>query len=216
MTAKRRSLTEPLESLTGLFGAWMALAVLASAIAFGLGSGSFGGFGNADVCETLPNTFIDDSGVPLGSTVTGRSGASVDMWSSYHACAVDPSVAQRIWYTLDSLPAFLFWACLLWLIWRTLSAAKLQGPFAAPVAIALRRLGWFIIAGSAAAAAVHGLALDALLNSMVRPGPGFADVFSAPVRALLPVPVIAGAAMLTFARIIRQGEAMDAELRATI
>ena len=36
------------------------------------------------------------------------------------------------------------------------------------------------------------------------------------IRAVLPVPALAGAALLTFARIIRLGADMDDELRRTV
>lgn len=42
------------------------------------------------------------------------------------------------------------------------------------------------------------------------------DVLSAPVTALFPAPVIAGGALLTFARVIRLGAVMDDEIKATI
>ena len=44
----------------------------------------------------------------------------------------------------------------------------------------------------------------------------FGDALTEPVHALLPVPVLAGAALLTFARIIRVGADMDDELKATV
>ena len=37
-----------------------------------------------------------------------------------------------------------------------------------------------------------------------------------PIRALLPVPALAGTALLTFARIIRLGADMDDELKGTV
>jgi hypothetical protein len=80
----------------------------------------------------------------------------------------------------------------------------------------MRRLGWLIIAGTAAATAVQGFALDQLLNTMLTPPTGYGDAFLEPFRALLPVPVLAGAALLTFARIIRLGADMDDQIRATV
>jgi hypothetical protein len=97
-----------------------------------------------------------------------------------------------------------------------LSSARSHGPFTSQVATAMRRLGWFIIAGTIVASAVHGLALDEILNSLFRPGVGYGDAIFGPIRALLPVAVIVGAAMLTFARIIDAGQAMDEEIGATI
>ncbi|HUZ54278.1 MAG TPA: hypothetical protein VMU94_17345 [Streptosporangiaceae bacterium] len=61
MAAERRRITEPLKSMTWVFGAWMALALAGGAVATWLGSGSMGGFGNAAVCETLSNTYAAGS-----------------------------------------------------------------------------------------------------------------------------------------------------------
>jgi hypothetical protein len=80
----------------------------------------------------------------------------------------------------------------------------------------MRRLGWLIIAGSVAAAAVQGFALDQLLNTMLTPPGSFGDVISEPIHALVPVPALAGAALLTFARIIRLGAEMDDEIKGTV
>jgi hypothetical protein len=80
----------------------------------------------------------------------------------------------------------------------------------------MRRLGWVIIVASAAAAAVQGFALDELLNTMLVAHHGFGDALGEAIDALLPVPVLAGAALLTFARIIRAGADMDDELKATV
>ena len=44
----------------------------------------------------------------------------------------------------------------------------------------------------------------------------YGDVLAEPFHALFPVPVLAGAALITVARIIRRGAEMDAELRATV
>jgi hypothetical protein len=78
-------------------------------------------------------------------------------------------------------------------------------------------LGWYIIAGSVLAAAIEQLATVLLLGSLVTPRPE--EISSVPVaalRALVPVPALAGAALLTFARIARRGAAMDDELKGTV
>jgi hypothetical protein len=66
------------------------------------------------------------------------------------------------------------------------------------------------------ASALHGLALDVILNSLFRQGVGHGDAIFGPLRALLPVPVIVGAAMLTFGRIIEAGQALNEEIKAAI
>jgi hypothetical protein len=78
-------------------------------------------------------------------------------------------------------------------------------------------LGWYIIAGSVLAAAIGQLAAVLLLGSLVAPAPeGTGSVIVAALRGLVPVPVLAGAALLTFARIVRLGAAMDDEIQGTV
>jgi hypothetical protein len=85
------------------------------------------------------------------------------------------------------------------------------------VAGAMRVLGWYIIAGAVLAAAIEQLSMVLLFSSLVTPPPeGIASVAFAAVRGLVPVPALAGAALLTFARIVRLGAAMDDELQGTV
>ena len=56
-----------------------------------------------------------------------------------------------------------------------------------------------------------------LVNSLVSPPPeGIDSVPFAALRALIPVPALAGTSLLTFARIVRLGAAMDDELQGTV
>jgi hypothetical protein len=114
-----------------------------------------------------------------------------------------------------TLPSSLVWVAVLLLLWRVIRAARQTGPFTVQAAAAMRRLGWLIIGGTAVAGAVQGFALDQLLNRMLTPN-GYGDAFLEPFHALLPVPVLVGAALLTFARIFRLGAAMDDEIKATV
>jgi hypothetical protein len=102
------------------------------------------------------------------------------------------------------------------LLWRVIRAARQTGPFTVGVAVAMRRLGWLVIGGTAAAAAIQEIALDQLLNTMLTPATGYGDAFFSVLHALLPVPVLAGAGLLSFARIIRLGAAMDDEIKVTV
>jgi hypothetical protein len=81
----------------------------------------------------------------------------------------------------------------------------------------MRVLGWYIIAGSVLAAAIAQLATVLLLGALVTPRPeGIGWVAVAAIRVLVPVPALAGAALLTFARIVRLGTAMDDEIQGTV
>ena len=63
---------------------------------------------------------------------------------------------------------------------------------------------------------VHVLALHWLLATMVKTAIPFPDLVYPAVRGLVPVPLLTGAALLTFARIIRAGAAMDEEIKGTV
>ena len=103
-------------------------------------------------------------------------------------CALHPGIGQRVLYTLVSLPSSLVWMALLLLLWRVIRAARQTGPFTVQAAVAMRRLGWLIIAGTAVATAVQGFALDQLLNTMLTPPNSYGDALLEAFHALLPVP----------------------------
>src|SRR5271165_1191919 len=72
---------------------------------------------------------------------------------------------------------------------------------------------WF---SATARTRVAAVALNQLLGSMLVGPPSFPAVILEAVRGLFPVAVLAGAALLTFARIIRLGGAMDDEIKGTV
>jgi hypothetical protein len=80
----------------------------------------------------------------------------------------------------------------------------------------MRGLGWFILAGTVVGALVHEFAVDELLGSMAKVPQPFASMIVGPLRALVPVPALTGAALLTFARIIGLGTEMDEEIKGTV
>jgi hypothetical protein len=216
MTAQRPRLTEPLGSVTAVFGGFLVLPTAAFGVLAVAGRASFGGFGDATVCATQPNASYGGDDWTNHMGIAARPGASVAINGTLQACAQHPGFGQRLLYTLMTLPGFLVWGSVLLMLWLVMRQAEQTGPFTRQVAVAIRRLGWLIIIGSAGAAAVQGFALDRLLNTMLVTQDDFGDALSQPIHALLPVPILAGAALLTFARIIRLGTDMDADLRGTV
>lgn len=179
------------------------------------GVGSIGGFGReADICVAQPNHGYSSSDWNAHLGVATRHGASISINGTLQACALHPSFYQRLLYTFTELPSVLVWAGVLLLLWWLVRSATLQGPFTVPVAAGMRRLGWLIIVGSLVAASVQGAATDALLNTLLRAQNDFGD--AVPSLNALPVPLLAGVALLTFARIIRRGAAMGEEIQATV
>jgi hypothetical protein len=217
-TTQRQKLTEPLGTVTALFGGFLLL-LTAAGVAFTLtGSGSIGGIGHTDICVNQPHATYGGSDWLQGFDLTARRGATLAMNGTLQACANHPSAWQRILYTLTSVPSFLVWVSVLFLLWRVIRAARRTGPFTVPVAVAMRQLGWLVIGGTAAATTIQAFALNRLLNSMMVLAVPYqvTDLLSEPIHALLPVPLLAGAALLTFARIVRLGAAMDDELKGTV
>ena len=214
MTSNERSgLTEPLESVTRFFGALMIIAALVGVAFLVFGSGSTYGGLPGNVCVTQPGTTYG-SGDWNNPFVTARPGHSASIIGSISVCADHASLGEQTLGVVAALPAVLFWGGLLFMLWRIMVTARRNGPFTRRVAVAVRRLGWFIIIGSTAAAVVHLIAVDTLLMVMSNIANPFFNLILVPLH--LPIPLLAGAALLTFGRIVTAGAAMDAEIQATI
>lgn len=190
LTTERRKLAEPLGSVTIVFGGLLlAFALIRIAIWALTGSGSLWGFGNAPICATQPGTYGSSDWTAAHLGVTGRPGSWINVNGALQACANHPDIGQRVLYMLTSLPAWLVWVSVLFLLWRVIGAARRIGPFTPQAAAAMRRLGWLT---------------------------SFFNLITLPFHALLPVAALAGTALLTFARIIRVGAAMDDEIKGTV
>lgn len=210
-----RKLMEPLRSVAYIFGGLILAFAAITTITAIAGMGAFGGFGRGPVCVTQPNTGYSGGNWTAHLGVAAAHGASISINGTLQACALHPSLYQRLLYTFTGLPSALVWGGVLFVIWRLVQNASSRGPFTPTVAVGMRRLGWLIIIGSLAAASAQGAATDALLNTLLRAHNDFGD--AAPrLLSVLPAPLLAGAALLTFARIVRLGAAMDEEIQATV
>jgi len=209
---ERRRLTEPLGSVTTFFGALMIIAALAGVAFLVFGSSTYGGLPGA-VCVTQPGTQYGN-GDWNTSAVTARPGHSISIIGNLEVCADHATLGEQALNIVVYLPAVLFWGGVLFLLWRMMVTARRNGPFTPRVAAAMRRLGWFIIIGSTAAAVVHLIAIDTLLTIMTRITNPFPNLILVPLH--LTIPILTGAALLTFARIVKAGAAIDAEIQATI
>ena len=217
MPTPDRKLTEPLATVIYVFGGLVLALTVVTAIFTIAGSGSIGGFGHGPglVCVTQPRTGYSGDNWATQLHIAAQPGTSISINGTLQACANHPSLYQRALYTLTELPGWLLWAGVLLLLWWLVRTASRTGPFTLPVGAGMRRLGWFIIIGSLAAASAQGAAVDALLNTLLRAQNAFGDAIPN-FLTVLPVPLLAGAALLTFARIIHRGAAMDEEIQATV
>ena len=218
-TTERKKLTEPLASVTTYFGVLMLLALAVFAGFWAFGSGVYS-TGPTQVCENQPGDTYSGPWQPPAALVAAKPGASMNVISTVQACTVRAGIGQWALYGLAEVPTILVWCGALLLLWRMIRVADQAGPFTPAVATAMRRLGWFILAGSLAVAVLRAVSTGLLLSGQLQGdtmginlSPGLAWGV---VRATLPVPALAGAALLTLARIFRVGAAMDDELKGTV
>jgi hypothetical protein len=201
----------PLSRLADLYGRFLALAGFGVVVSFATGH-------RGSVCASTPGVA---SGAPAG--YPARAGAVIHGDGVVQACAAHPSTAQWVLDALMRLPGPLLLATVLLLIWQLVREAGRNGPFTARTAGIMWRLGLVVLIGTAVAGALGRLGTDLLLQMLVQ-NPPFGDapglladvVLGGPLHALLPVPALAGAGLLTFARITRAGVALDEEVRATV
>jgi Protein of unknown function (DUF2975) len=211
----RRTVTEPLAGVTWLYGAFLFLYLVGSVITIDRGFAGTGphGLACADTGYTTP--------AQPGQSHVGH-GATLWTTGQVNACVTHPSAVQWLLLVLVHAPGLVVWTGVVLMIWRVLHAAEQAGPFTPPAASAIRQLGWFVIIAPVVAGMLGHLGAD-LLTRMVMTPPTFdhqgvvLDVLLvAPLKALFPVPALAGAGLLTFARISKVGVAMDEEIKATV
>jgi len=205
----------PLSRIAGVYGRFVLLYVIGAA--WSASNGFYPGAGPAgSVCV--------NTGFPADATThteAARPGAALRASGDISACALHPSAGQSALYLLTELPKFALWAVVLLLIWRLIAEAGRSGPFTARAATVLRQLGWVVMIGSAVVGALSHLGADLLTRMLMTPATfdvtgTVADVLGSGLKALFPVPVLAGAALLTFGRMTRTAAVMDEELKATV
>ena len=219
MSTDHERLTRPLARVIEIIGLGLAAILVLGVVTSLTGSGSIGGFGRGatPICATDPYMGISNSPDPGVEPYQAKPGSTLDTTFNLRACTGHPTMGQRLLETLTSVPTVLLYGCILLLLWRIIRTAQRDGPFTLRVAATMRLLGWIVMAGAVAAAVIQQLALGMLINSMLtRAAESPGSAFGSALYALLPVPLLAGAALITFARIIRLGASMDDELKATV
>ena len=95
MTTERRKLTEPLGSVTAIFGGLLLAFTVIGIILTLAGSGSLWGFGHAAICATQPGTYGSSDWTTAHLGVTARPGAWIAVNGALQACAAHPGTGQR-------------------------------------------------------------------------------------------------------------------------
>ena len=222
--AGRRRLVQPLGGILLFIGVLTVLALLFAGIAAFTGSGmpaglplSYPAGGWQPVCAEANINGMSFNGD--GLTLVGAHGmTSVNGVSDpLSVCVMKASGRQRALVYLASAPLTLFKLALFALVAWLLIVARREGPFVPRVHRMLWFLGWFVIAGSIAVSVARDAGGAYFLASAVSvPVPVRDDVVSALYDAVLSVPVLAGCAVLTLARIMRAGSLMRDDLEGTV
>jgi hypothetical protein len=208
----------PLKRVAGIYGSFLLLYLVAIAFqaSYGLPPSR-----NSLISVCVDTGYSDAAPAPaIGERA--RPGAVLVAGGNAKACALHPSLSQWVLYLLTKLPALVLWGCLLLLIWRLISEAARRGPFTPRAAAIVWLIGWTVLGGSYVVGALDHLGADVMTRMLVTPGTvGGGDIVAdvlilGPIEALLPVPVLVGAALLTFARITRAGVVLDDEVKATV
>ncbi|MFF3611641.1 DUF2975 domain-containing protein [Streptomyces sp. NPDC002580] len=172
------------------------------------------GIGDTSICATDTTTTVgaDD---PPPVDFRAAPGVTVGLDANPSYCTDDPGTAQALLNSATQVPTFVFTVGALLLVLRLIRGAEGDGLYTARTAERLRRVGWWLLAGSVLAAIAESVSEKALIGSLSRGG----DVsalsglvsWDAPYMAIL-----TGLGVLSFARIMRVGVAMREDLDGTV
>lgn len=202
---------DPLEPIASAITALVVLTGIAGVVGLGvlvlnLPNTSAFGIGGDTVCATDPNTSTSVE-YPRGLPGVSTNAEGVRL------CAENPSTYQQVLAALVQLPALLAFVVALVLVRRFLRRAQAHGVYSATVPRAVRDVGGFIVVASLLVTLCQSFANASLIDTMTDSGPGF--YYSTQWNPPL-MPVLTGLGVLTFARIMRIGAEMRADLDGTI
>ncbi|MDQ1726666.1 MAG: hypothetical protein QOK14_711 [Frankiaceae bacterium] len=202
---------EPIATATDVLLGLVLAGLLITVVATAFGSGSLFGFGgpHASVCVDRPGYGSSDPApfVPL------RPGANLSvMTTGLRLCTDAPTTAERVWYSILVFPSGALLIGALWLMRRVVGEAA-RGIYTRATALRLRTLGRYLVAGCLVQLVVEQVASGRLLNDFLIGG---APIIGA-VRFRLDIAaVLAGVAVLSWARVMRIGAQMRDDLEGTV
>ena len=201
-----------------------AVTIVVTVIAVLMGAGLLGalfadgvhvlGIGVTSVCVTDTTTTTNVGGEsPRGLTPAPGATANLDANPDY--CTQAPSTVQSLLKTATQLAPFVFTVGALLLVLQLIRSAERDGLYTGQTASRLRRLGWWLVAGSVLAAIAVSTAEKALLHSLSRDSGANATSglwsWDTPFMA-----IFTGLGVLSFARIMHVGIAMREDLDGTV
>lgn len=201
---------EPIASTVGVLGALTGALLGLVLLATVFGSGSLFGFGDREVCATGSAGVL---GAQTEAKIRGLSAASRTFAGQVEVCAQHPSVALRVVDTLTTLPSFLLFLGFLLLVHRLVRTTQTHGIYSREAVRRVRSLGWFILLGDLVAATLEAVMRGGVFAAQL-PRLGWTSgllTWHASFAVLL-----AGIGVITFARVMAVGAAMQEDLEGTV
>ncbi len=164
------------------------------------------------ICLTAAQSLLQHAGGGLGHP--GLSPGVRASWNAASVCAAHPSFPQALAATITVLPVGLFRLGALYLAMRLARAVARDGVYTAQAARLLLVLGWWLLAGGLVATVAEAFARMNLLGQLVTWN---VDWGQWPVAWSVSWPVAwIGLGLIIFARVMRVGAGMRADLEGTV
>jgi len=198
------------------------LAVLATAtrvILALLGQGPLFGAHIGGPSPSLPGVCLNAAQALLQHTGSGLSHSGLSpgvraTWNTASVCAAHPTAWQALAFAVTLLPIDLLRLGALYLAQRLARAAARDGVYTAQAARLLLILGWWLLAGGLVATVTEAFARMNLLGQLVTWNVDWGQ-WPAAWSVSWPVAWI-GLGLITFARVMRTGAGMRADLEGTV
>ncbi|HTW01392.1 MAG TPA: hypothetical protein VMF87_13925 [Streptosporangiaceae bacterium] len=164
------------------------------------------------ICLTAARPLLQHAGGGLGHS--GLSPGVHAVWDSASVCAAHPGASQALAAAVAVLPVDLFRLGALYLAMRLAHAVARDGVYTAQTARLLLILGWWLLAGGLGASVAEAFARINLLSELVT---GNVDWGQWPVAWSVSWPVAwIAVGLIVFARVMRTGAGMRADLEGTV
>jgi hypothetical protein len=164
------------------------------------------------VCLNAAQAVLRHAG--SGLSPSGLSPGVRATWNTVNLCAAHPTAGQALAFTVTLLPIDLLRLGALYLAARLARTAARDGVYTDRAARLLLILGWWLLAGGLAATVAEAFARMNLLGQLVTWN---LDWGQWPVAWSVDWPVAwIGLGLITFARVMRTGAGMRADLEGTV
>jgi len=166
----------------------------------------------ARVCLSTAPALL--SHVGTGLSQLGLAPGVRATWDTAFVCTAHPTTGQALAFAVTLLPLDLLRIGALYLLMRLARAAARDGAYTTQAARLVAALGWWLLAGGLAATAAQALARVNLLAQLVT-GPVSWGQWPAAWSVSWPV-FWFGLGLIIFARVMRAGAVMRADLEGTV